>query len=177
MNTTTTPSGTSIFATIKTEISEKQIKDILVNAFEGGSGYWCQHQGYVFPEGITYADFQDNRDKGGSLGKFCDPNNYYHPIQLIPLVPGCAVKLFDVTGESDNKTQQWDAASEPDIRKEKGNRYLLTREKLIAGLQKMHDLKHGEGGHHWHNWMKENDDTITGDVYLQCCIFGEIIYS
>ncbi len=29
---------------------------------------------------------------------------------------------------------------------------------------------------HWHNFEIENEDAETGDVFVQCCIFGEIIY-
>lgn len=25
-------------------------------------------------------------------------------------------------------------------------------------------------------WLLENDDAITGDVFLQCCLFGEVKY-
>jgi hypothetical protein len=30
--------------------------------------------------------------------------------------------------------------------------------------------------HHWGNFMRENDDAETGDVFLQCCLFGELVY-
>lgn len=30
--------------------------------------------------------------------------------------------------------------------------------------------------HHWVNFLKENDDAETGDVFLQFCLFGEVIY-
>jgi hypothetical protein len=29
---------------------------------------------------------------------------------------------------------------------------------------------------HYANFVDENDDAITGDVFLQCCTFGEVIY-
>jgi hypothetical protein len=29
---------------------------------------------------------------------------------------------------------------------------------------------------HFANWLVENDDAITGDVFVQCCIFGDVIY-
>jgi hypothetical protein len=31
--------------------------------------------------------------------------------------------------------------------------------------------------HHWQDFVSENDDAITGDVFLQCCLFGEIVYA
>jgi hypothetical protein len=30
--------------------------------------------------------------------------------------------------------------------------------------------------HHWQDFVSENDDAITGDVFLQCCLFGEIVF-
>ena len=29
---------------------------------------------------------------------------------------------------------------------------------------------------HFADFINENDDSITGDVFLQCCLFGEVIY-
>lgn len=29
---------------------------------------------------------------------------------------------------------------------------------------------------HWANFMEENDDAETGDVFLQCCLFGELVF-
>jgi hypothetical protein len=30
--------------------------------------------------------------------------------------------------------------------------------------------------YHWRNFITENDDAETGDVFLQLCLFGEVIY-
>lgn len=30
--------------------------------------------------------------------------------------------------------------------------------------------------HHYADALKENDDAITGDVFLQLCLFGEVVY-
>lgn len=29
---------------------------------------------------------------------------------------------------------------------------------------------------HFADFMSENDDAVTGDVFLQCCLFGEVVY-
>lgn len=29
---------------------------------------------------------------------------------------------------------------------------------------------------HFANWLSENDDAETGDVFLQCCVLGDIVY-
>ena len=30
--------------------------------------------------------------------------------------------------------------------------------------------------HHWRDFITENEDATTGDVFLQLCLFGEVIY-
>ena len=30
--------------------------------------------------------------------------------------------------------------------------------------------------HHWADMVEETGDAITADVFLQCCLFGEIVY-
>lgn len=44
---------------------------------------------------------------------------------------------------------------------------------LKKGLQVMAE-KHPK---HWSNFLTHNDDAITADVFIQCCLFGEIVYS
>jgi hypothetical protein len=52
----------------------------------------------------------------------------------------------------------------------------LDREALIQGAKVMASLELGKGGHHWHDVVQDNGDAITGDVFLQCCLFGEIVF-
>ena len=49
---------------------------------------------------------------------------------------------------------------------------VLNREKLQAGLQLMAD----KSPHHFADFLAGNDDATTADVFLQYCVFGEIIY-
>jgi len=44
--------------------------------------------------------------------------------------------------------------------------------KLLKGLE----IFHTKYPRHYNDWIEENDDAATGDVFLQCCCFGEIIY-
>jgi hypothetical protein len=48
----------------------------------------------------------------------------------------------------------------------------LNRAALEKGLQIMQE-KYPQ---HWADFIKENDDAITADVFVQCCVFGDIIY-
>jgi len=48
----------------------------------------------------------------------------------------------------------------------------LTREKLENGLTVMAD----KYPRHYKNWIDENDDAETADVFIQCSLFGELVY-
>jgi len=51
--------------------------------------------------------------------------------------------------------------------------YKLDRAALIRGLEVM------SSKYPWHfmNFINEDDDAETGDVYLQCCVLGDVVYS
>ena len=152
----------------KTTVTMGQIKSMLVGAFEGGSNSWVNCiDGYQFAHGITIEDFRDRRENGGSLGKFCNPEDYYHPSQIIPTIDGCAVQL-NVDSPKNGMMDEW-TKDEP---KENGTlRLLLTKEKLIRGVQIMAKVL----PKHFHDWMNETDDADTADAYLQCCLFPDMI--
>lgn len=52
----------------------------------------------------------------------------------------------------------------------------LNREAIQKGLHIFASLKDGAGGHHFPNWIAGADDAETADVFLQCCVFGKIIF-
>jgi hypothetical protein len=72
-------------------------------------------------------------------------------------IPGVEIYLKDASGEAD------DSIPMP---------WILTREKMITGLQAM-SVKYP---HHFTNFIKEDDDAETGDVFLQMVLFGDIIF-
>jgi len=140
-----------ILATISVpmEISEEKISNLLCSAFDGGYGsvyYWAGIQGYEYPEGRTKDSFE------------------YRSMEVV--LAGGKMFLFDANEDESNK--KYDAA--------KKEKWTLTREKLIKGLQVMAALEKGKGGHHFPNIINDNDDAETADVYVQCCLFGEIVY-
>ena len=55
---------------------------------------------------------------------------------------------------------------------EKPTKYTLTLKKVKDGLRKMRD----EYPRHWADLVEEQDDAVTGDVFLQLAVFGELIY-
>jgi hypothetical protein len=50
---------------------------------------------------------------------------------------------------------------------------LLTRNKIALGIQAMVE----KCPHHFADFFKEGGDATTADVFIQMCLFGEIIYS
>jgi len=50
--------------------------------------------------------------------------------------------------------------------------YLLDLTLLKNGMKTMSE----KYPRHFRDFMSDNADAITGDVYLQCCIFGDVIY-
>ena len=51
-------------------------------------------------------------------------------------------------------------------------KHYLTLKDVRKGLR----LMKKECPHHYADLMEENDDAITGDVWLQLAVFGEVIY-
>jgi len=82
-----------------------------------------------------------------------EPPTIYKHIQY-PLSIGGAVIIRD--NESENK----------------GDNLRLDLDAIHRGIQIMAQ----KYPHHFANVINENDDAITGDVFLQCCLFGELIY-
>lgn len=76
-------------------------------------------------------------------------------IHEVPLEAGCSLTIED-KNEEEGTSEKW----------------VLNREKLEKGLVVMHD-KYPK---HYGDFIAENDDATTADVYLQCCLFGEIVF-
>ena len=53
-----------------------------------------------------------------------------------------------------------------------GKSFLLNLTAMEKGLQVMAD----KFPHHMADILAENDDATTGDVFLQLCLFGEVVY-
>ena len=50
--------------------------------------------------------------------------------------------------------------------------YMIGEAQIQSGLDRMAE----DYTHHWIDFLNENDDATTGDAFLQCCVFGEVIY-
>lgn len=135
---------------VQQEISDETIKNVLCCGFEGGVGYWCRIEGYEYTASLIAADFSE----GGKM----QGDHYWHPCQLVPLVGGCAV----ICGDLENP----DAKDDP-------KQHRLDRAALQRGLEVMSS----KYPRHFANMLDDcRCDAETGDVFIQCCLFGEIVY-
>ena len=55
---------------------------------------------------------------------------------------------------------------------EEPTKYHITMDNVKKGLEMMRD----QYPRHYADLVEENDDAITGDVFLQLAVFGELIY-
>ena len=77
-----------------------------------------------------------------------------------PLIRGSACLFVD--------KYEWDDAEE----KDDVPRLRLDRESIKKGLMLMAD----KYPRHFNDFVNDNDDAITGDVFLQCCLLGDVVY-
>jgi len=138
------------FHTVSTpvEVSVYRIRCLLCSAFEGGSNYWIESVENILAEGLKPEDFR----KGGKF----TTEDYWPSHMLVPFHEECAVKI--------NTSRMLPRRTETS---------LLNIESMRKGLELMAawDVKH-----HWQAFLNEDDDAETGDVFLQFCVFGEVIF-
>ena len=58
------------------------------------------------------------------------------------------------------------------VDKETEIQHTLDQKTIVNGLQVMAE-RYPE---HWADVLRDDGDANTGDVFLQCCIFGELVY-
>ena len=71
---------------------------------------------------------------------------------IAPFVEGGKVILFD--------------------NEEEGTEYILDLKAIARGVEVM-STKYKR---HWHDFRNENDDAETADVFVQCCVLGDIVF-
>ena len=132
------------------------IRGLLCCAFEGGSNYW-------------YGDLDIDSYPTG-IDKKDDRLEFWHT--SIPTYPGGKISFIDIEempgeeGSGHEYVEGWGRVERRDLR------HTLTLERLILGAQALAE----KFPRHWANALSQNDDAYTGDAYLQCCVFGDVIY-
>jgi hypothetical protein len=143
-----------IFATItmQHDVPKKDVQNLLVGLFENNYSPWLREiKSKNLAEGFTFTDFRQN-------GRMQDSKDYYHWSQIIPVTEGCSLTLSVDDPDSDS-------GGEKD--------FVLDIEAIRRGLQVM-ATKYRK---HWNDFVDENDDANTADIFGQCCVYGEYIYS
>ena len=131
---------------VPVDVPLERVQCMLCVALETPHGDWIE-----FVEIAELADGLTLGDfrRGGSEAIKVD--GYFPSTQLIPFVDGCSLS-FEVEGEDERRT--------------------LDRAAMVKGLGVM-AAKYPV---HFHDMMQENDDAITADVFLQCCLLGDVIF-
>lgn len=134
------------------EIPLRRVYEMLVSAFEGGSNYWYMVEDIkkpVMPYTFTDKMWNDKRE--------ADPT-WLHT-EEIPFNEGGALMISD------------EKADEPTITEATGF-FRLDLKAIEKGMQ----IFARDHRNHYAEFVKDNDDAETADVFLQCCVFGDVIY-
>lgn len=99
-----------------------------------------------------YSDLKFNKDKAPNVEK---------------------LKKDGIEFYEDCRHSYWALGGEMEVQEdETGDYHVLNLETIKKGLEVMADK------YDWHfaDILEETDDATTGDVFLQCCLFGELVY-
>jgi hypothetical protein len=135
--------------TVQQKVPVERVKDLLCGAIEGGSNYWCQFCDRM--GGIPQAKAEYRQDVPFAEGGW---------LRVIEYEPGMP------------KDANIPARYTTTIDKTKVEAYRLDMEAITRGIQVFAEKYPG----HFGDFMAENEDATTSDVFLQCCLFGEAIY-
>lgn len=132
--------------TVTQHVPLKRVSDLLCSAIEGGSNYWYTIEKFNKPPKLVF------RTDAKTIFRHLD----------YPLNEGGSLIIMS-HGDGDH--------SDGDEVNGK-TRWTLDLPACQRGLQLMAEKYPS----HFGDFIAENDDAITADVFLQCCLFGEIIY-
>lgn len=131
------------------EIDWERVRDLLCCAFEGGSNYWYEIGMVSWPEGYTREDYREG-------GKGQTGGSYYHWSQLVPTQEGGALHVSSKARDEIGGKRVW----------------ILDREACARGLSVMAE----KCAWHHADFVAGNEDACTGDVFLQCALFSEVVF-
>lgn len=149
--------------TVKQTVSISRIMDMLVNASDTGvTAYWCSSETYSrfcgghaeqraksWAELVARLPKDERKELTGSWLEGI--GREFFPQYILPLVPG----------------EYWT------IKDDEGKAHRLDRAAIERGIAVMAD-KHLN---YFADMLTDKDDADTADVFVQCCLFGEVLYS
>jgi hypothetical protein len=136
-----------ITITIEKTITIERIKDLLCAAFEGGISYWA-----IVTDGVNQAD----KDKVGA--------EHYHEIPAL----GGEFPIYD--------NEDYDGQS-PISESKLG---VINLERIKIAFDLMAKGKNEDGSdaeylkEHLNDFLNENEDANTGDVFVQMAVMGKV---
>lgn len=122
------------------------VADTLCSAFEGGSSYWASVTNKTEPDEWKWEDMSGIIESKNS-----------HWLHEYPLNPGGELEITDHEARPEMNERV---------------KLCLHRAKVVVGLQVMAE----KFPKHFADMVAETGDANTGDVLLQCCLFGDVIY-
>lgn len=136
---------------LKLEITRKRMCDLICTCIEGGNSSWFMGVGkYVLPDGMTKKDFVE-----GGPQEFED----WPPVYAIMTHPNCKVSLI---------------VEEP-VREDRDSYTIeIGPEELKRGLELI--ANNLEYRRHFLDFLEENEDCISADVFMQFVVYGEVVY-
>lgn len=141
-------------------LSKRDMSDLLVTAWEGGSNYWIESADYIPPKGMTLKDlrraaWEAAPEEDKNLWKEEGPGGRWPLYSLLPFLPPSVKWKIKFTGSE-------------------GDDAVLTPENMrqaIVTLSKKDGYEHLVG-----NIKAEEYDAADADAWLQAAVFGDVIF-
>jgi hypothetical protein len=141
--------------TISKNVKPQQICDLLCNAFDGPmTAYWARCESVNMPKEPDWSwCTEKQREDWESVRKI-----------YVASMCGGTIVLVDTEAEAGYDAEHDEGPADHIIE--------IDREKLRDGLEVMSR----DYPRHFKDFINENDDAITADVFVQCVCFGEVVY-
>ena len=159
----TTQSQATINVPISTDFPINRIIDLMVGGFEQSIYYWARRAKHEIPEGF---DMEAYRRRNGFTDRWEYGTDYYqiHDFYLAPFVGGAIIfEEFDEGDCSTTNVHRLDLAA-------------IQRGLALMAAGGPEGKKWDCKGSHFADWLNEDDDATTADVFIQCCVLGDIVY-
>lgn len=156
-------------------IDANDVAYLLVTAFDGGAtNYWADRARVELPDNFDVKNITwlNDKDQWAEVRK----------VYIAPLIKDGRVILFGNESDDDEYVEDFDEDDEEcteddsvefgwtlDGRRFRRPQHILDLSAIERGLNVMSSKYRN----HWYDFRTKNDDMITGDVFVQCCIFGE----